>query len=293
VTNRPMSTSESSLRQAIQAAKAGRRAEALELLLNLVEADPHRELAWLWLSELVADPQDKIIALENALALNNRPAVAQRLEKLRQQYGPPAPLPLEFDSEPLFIEPEPQPDDKVWHYTPPKPPEDPLLMQARAYEEAGELKQAIKAYRKAKRKAKSAVDSYRAEQRLVEVEEQYRLSRIKETSPLTRLIRLTTGPVLVYGMLLFIHGGFSLLQMNPLLCFGGLPLLLGSLLVVGVTQFPHHTFWQELLGESGLRKRPLRLLLHMAGLLLLIAPFLLIYLDARQRLTHFQPVLPF
>jgi hypothetical protein len=155
------------------------------------------------------------------------------------------------------------------------------------------LKRAIKAYRKAKRKAKSAVDSYRAERLLADAEERYRLSRIRETSPRTRLIRLSAGPVLVYGLLLFIHGGFSWLRLNPLLCLGGLPVLLGSLLVVGVTQFPGHTFWQEVLGEGGLRKRPLRLLFHIIGLLLLLVPFVLIYLDAQWRLDNYQPVYPF
>jgi tetratricopeptide (TPR) repeat protein len=287
-----MSQSDANLRQAIQAAKAGRRAEAQQLLLQLVEVDPHQEMAWLWLSELVEEPQDKIIALENALTLNYRPAVAERLAKLKEQITP-RPSPLEFDSEPLLVEPEPEPDEDVWQYAPPKPEEDPLLVQARVYDEAGDLKRAIKAYRKAKRKAKSAVDRHRAERLLADTEKRYRLSRIKETSSRTRLVRLSVGPMLVYGLLLFIHGGFSLLRLNPLLCIGGLPLLLGSLLLVGVTQFPGHTFWQELLGENGLRKRPFRLLLHAVGLLLLILPFLLIYLDAQQRLSEYQPVYPF
>jgi tetratricopeptide (TPR) repeat protein len=287
-----MSQSDANLRQAIQAAKAGRRAEAQQLLLQLVEVDPHQEMAWLWLSELVEEPQDKIIALENALTLNYRPAVAERLAKLKEQITP-RPSPLEFDSEPLLVEPEPEPDEDVWQYAPPKPEEDPLLVQARVYDEAGDLKRAIKAYRKAKRKAKSAVDRHRAERLLADTEKRYRLSRIKETSSRTRLIRLSTGPVLVYGLLLFIHGGFSLLRLNPLLCIGGLPLLLGSLLLVGMTQFPGHPFWQELLGENGLRKRPSRLLLHAVGLLLLVLPFLLIYLDAQQRLSQYQPVYPF
>jgi tetratricopeptide (TPR) repeat protein len=282
-----MSVSESILRRAIQAAKGGRRDEAQRLLLQLVEADPRQELAWLWLSELVEDPQDKIIALENALALNHRPVVAQRLAKLREQFEPP---PI-FDSEPLFLESEP--DNEAWQYTSLKPEEDPLLVQARAYEEAGDMKRAIKAYRKAKRQAKAAADRYRAGQQLAVVERKYHLLHIKETSPLTRLIRLTTGPVLVYGMLLFIHGGFSLLRVNPLLCVGGLPLLLGSLLVVGVTQFPGHTFWLAALGGGGLGKRPLRFLLHVAGLLLLLLPFLFIYLDAQQRLSEYQPIYPF
>jgi tetratricopeptide (TPR) repeat protein len=286
-----MSQNNIHLRQAIQAAKAGRRAEAQQLLLQLVEQDPRQEMAWLWLSELVKDPQDKIVALENALALNYRPAVAERLAKLKAQIIPPPPV--EFDSEPLFVEPEPEPDVETWRYASRKPQEDPLLTQARAYEEAGDLKRAIKAYRKATRKAKTAVDRHRAERLLADTEKRYRLSRIKETSSRTRLIRLSTGPVLVYGLLLFIHGGFSLLRLNPLLCIGGLPLLLGSLLLVGMTQFPGHSFWQELLGENGLRKRSFRLLLHAVGLLLLILPFLLIYLDAQQRLGEYQPVYPF
>jgi hypothetical protein len=88
------------------------------------------------------------------------------LAKLKAQIAPPPPV--EFDSEPLFVEPEPEPDVETWRYASRKPQEDPLLTQARAYEEAGDLKRAIKAYRKATRKAKTAVDSYRAERLLID-----------------------------------------------------------------------------------------------------------------------------
>ena len=72
---------------AVQKAKAGERQQARTLLLKLVDENPQHELAWLWLSELVEDPEDKIIALENALTINpRRPQTQQRLSQYRQKY---------------------------------------------------------------------------------------------------------------------------------------------------------------------------------------------------------------
>ena len=68
---------------AVAAARAGRRDAARDLLLQLVEQEPQHEMAWLWLGELVDNPDDKIIALENALTINpNRPKVRERLTQL-------------------------------------------------------------------------------------------------------------------------------------------------------------------------------------------------------------------
>jgi tetratricopeptide (TPR) repeat protein len=68
---------------AVAAARAGQRDTARDMLLELVQADPQHEMAWLWLSELVDNPDDKIIALENALTINpKRPQVRQRLTQL-------------------------------------------------------------------------------------------------------------------------------------------------------------------------------------------------------------------
>lgn len=73
-------------RKAVKLAKSGQKIEARNLLLELVEDNPKHELAWIWLSQLVDDPEDRIIALENALTINpNRPETAVRLEKLRQK----------------------------------------------------------------------------------------------------------------------------------------------------------------------------------------------------------------
>lgn len=75
------------LQRAIQAARAGRRVEARDLLIELVEVEPRNEMAWMWLSGLVDSPEDKIIACENVLTIN--PAnekVHTRLAELRWQY---------------------------------------------------------------------------------------------------------------------------------------------------------------------------------------------------------------
>ncbi|HSL43625.1 MAG TPA: hypothetical protein VK897_09350 [Anaerolineales bacterium] len=80
-----MSSAEA-LQRAIQAARAGRKDEAREILLEIVESDPRNEMAWIWLSGVVESLEDRIIACENALTIN--PAnerVRAYLTRLQQQ----------------------------------------------------------------------------------------------------------------------------------------------------------------------------------------------------------------
>ena len=75
------------VRQAIQAARAGRRTEARDLLLEVVESDPRNEMAWMWLSGLVDTLEDRVIACENVLTINpaNEKVRAYLSELQRQQ----------------------------------------------------------------------------------------------------------------------------------------------------------------------------------------------------------------
>ncbi len=84
-----MASSAEILQKAIQAARAGQRTEARDLLIELVEADPQNEMAWMWLSGLVDCVEDQIIACENVLTIN--PAnekVSAYLANLQRQYAP-------------------------------------------------------------------------------------------------------------------------------------------------------------------------------------------------------------
>jgi len=66
------------LQQGIALAKAGRREEARNILLQVVELDERNEPAWLWLSGVVDSEDDRAIALENVLAINPNNEWAKR-----------------------------------------------------------------------------------------------------------------------------------------------------------------------------------------------------------------------
>ena len=66
------------LQQGIAYAKEGRRQEAREILLQVVELDDQNESAWLWLSGVVDSDDDRAVALENVLALNPNNEWAKR-----------------------------------------------------------------------------------------------------------------------------------------------------------------------------------------------------------------------
>jgi Flp pilus assembly protein TadD len=66
------------LQKGIALAKAGRREEARNILLQVVEQDERNESAWLWISGVVDTDDDKAIALENVLTLNPNNEWARR-----------------------------------------------------------------------------------------------------------------------------------------------------------------------------------------------------------------------
>jgi tetratricopeptide (TPR) repeat protein len=79
-------TSAEAIKRAIQAARAGRRVEARNLLLKIVEVDPRCEIAWMWLSGLVDTLEDRIIACENVLTINpDNQKVRSYLAELQKQ----------------------------------------------------------------------------------------------------------------------------------------------------------------------------------------------------------------
>jgi hypothetical protein len=81
------------LNQAILAAKAGRKGEARRLLESVLDADERNEQAWLWLSGVLDDVEDRTICLENVLTINpGNQAARQGLAALRStsQTGQPA-----------------------------------------------------------------------------------------------------------------------------------------------------------------------------------------------------------
>jgi hypothetical protein len=72
------------LRQGIDAARRGERAEARKVLLHILELDDRNKTAWLWLSGVMVDIDDQILCLENVLTIDPENATAvEGLTKLR------------------------------------------------------------------------------------------------------------------------------------------------------------------------------------------------------------------
>ncbi len=74
------------LQQAISLTQAGQKDRARELLQQVLSANPSNETAWLWLTDCVSDPAERIQVLETCLRFvpNSRAAQAG-LAALRQQ----------------------------------------------------------------------------------------------------------------------------------------------------------------------------------------------------------------
>ncbi|UCD99681.1 MAG: L,D-transpeptidase family protein [Chloroflexota bacterium] len=76
----------STLKAAIEVAKAGRREEALQLLKQVVAADPSNAVAWFWLAGVTDQPDEARIALERIEQLDpNHPRLEAALRWTRGQ----------------------------------------------------------------------------------------------------------------------------------------------------------------------------------------------------------------
>lgn len=81
------------LQAGIAAAKTGQRERARGMLLRVIEHDEENVTAWLWLSGLVDDLEERRICLENVLTLEPDNALARkglaRLQQMREVAPPP------------------------------------------------------------------------------------------------------------------------------------------------------------------------------------------------------------
>jgi tetratricopeptide (TPR) repeat protein len=105
------------LQEGIAAARAGQRERARDLLLQVIAQDENVEAAWLWLSGVVDDAEERQICLENVLALNPDNAAAKKgLAWIAAQNLPPPVQPVA----PSYAEP-PAPPKVVLRPVPEQP----------------------------------------------------------------------------------------------------------------------------------------------------------------------------
>ncbi|MDX1688634.1 MAG: hypothetical protein R3248_11670 [Candidatus Promineifilaceae bacterium] len=273
------------VRAAIALAKAGRRRQARELFLQIVEEDPRNEVAWLWLVGLVDDVEDQIIALENVLVINpdNHRARA-RLERVRRMKEAAATAPpadreeSDEDAPPPAVPTPPAAGDEE------ETSANTLMATGRWHEYHGRLEEAATFYKRAQALGTTQRGRQRAGKRLKEVERRLELRQPIPTNTTFTLVRLTIGPFLLYLLLIFIQAAFRPWRVSPLLCLGGLPVLAGSALLVGTRVTPRHPWWRQLFGIQRLDTH-LRVGLALLGFFLLLMPYFFFLWSAYNRLN--------
>ncbi len=231
--------------------KRGEGEEATALLLDVVEKYEKHEKAWLLLSELVDEEEDRVIALQNVLALNPKNKAARaRLDAL-----------LHFRENPLDL--------------------------AALYEEEGRFDEALAIYHQAARHAESRQEwdtIYKGINRL----ERRRESGVRHVRPNVSIIRLTPGPFLLYFLLLMVHNGLDPLQFTPSLWLEGLSVLVGGFLLAVASVRSHHPIWTRVFGEpGGSGSRLARFALSMTGWTLIGIAFVLLFGASLERLGDY------
>lgn len=271
------------LRQAVDAARAGRRTAARDLFIQVVDIEPRNEVAWMWLTGLVDDLEDKIIACENVLAINpHNEKVKAYLQKLLQQREPPQPEPEEE------IPPDIPPVQHIHVQPAPAKKKPNPLLQAEQLELEGRLDEALKAYEVLAAKTHDIREFDHIYKQIIRLEV-LRKEHIQFIAPASSIVRMTFTWPLVYL-------SFALMQMglNPFANFSfflwlGLPIVgAGSFLLALSEVRTRHVVWQKVFQEDGLGSGFAREVLAIAGWLLVLVPLALMLLGAWARLQSFE-----
>jgi len=273
------------LKQGIEAAHAGRRREAREFFLHVVDIDPHNELAWMWLTGYVDELDDKIIACENVLTLN--PAnekVRVYLNSLRQQKE------IMARDEEADVQSRREKEKESVAF---QPQGSISLELAEQLEDEGRIEEAIKTYEllAAQTKDSATFDHiYKQLGRLEGLEKE----QIQHIAPAATLLRLSFTWTLVYISFLLVQIGLNPFAHFSLLWFG-LPLVaLGSFLLALSEVRIKHVIWQKLFQEDGTGSSFARVVLAVIGWVLIVLPFGFMLLSSLVRLRDFQiPPEPF
>ncbi len=279
------------LEKAIQAAREGRRTEARDMLLHLVEAEPRNEAAWIWLTGLVDELEDKIIACENVLTLNpgNERVRAYLNQLLLRKKSLEAP-PIQW-REPPAVSPAPVQSPKP----PPAPVETTPLNLARQYEAEGQLEEARQTLIDLASVTKDSVvfdEIYREISRLETLQEE-NLTRV---SPVASIARLTFGWPLLYLSLALVQSGLNPIAHPSWFIWLGLPIVtLGGFLLAIAEIRARNPFWKAVFAEESAAGSDMaRMSASIGGWLLVILPHVLMLAEALNRMQDFQvPSFPY
>lgn len=260
-------------------------------MLRVVENEPRNEMAWMWLTGLVDDLEDKIIACENVLTIN--PAnvkVRAYLDRLLQQRPAQTGQPIGAAS--LGA---PSPAVSLPRQTRSKPAKAPdLLTQAEQLEYDGKLGEAIQTYERLAARTRDSREFDHIYRQIVRLEG-LQQEKIRFVPPASSIRRMTLTWPLLYASFAFVQIGLNPIAHLSFFLWLGLPCVaLGSFMLAVSEVRSRHVIWQKLFLEQGSGSGFARSVLALAGWVFIIVPFALMLLNSLARLQNFQiPPEPF
>jgi tetratricopeptide (TPR) repeat protein len=240
------------VKHAHELVKANKRGEALELVRSLVQTGEVSADGWRLLADLAPEIDERSRAFEKLLTLTPGDVHArQELDRLQH-----------FQNNPLDL--------------------------AAMYEEQGNIEKAIETYGIAALKSRSKSEQISIYWKTVRLQN-LRQENIAHISPKVSVARLTGGPPLLYFMSLLIHVGLNPVRNpEPLLWFGFLWVLLGGFMIALASVRSRSRLWALLFKDAGSGGSPTaRFFMAAAGWILVILPFVLLFLMAFNRLKAF------
>jgi tetratricopeptide (TPR) repeat protein len=243
---------EEQVRQARELVKANDSDSALAIVRNLTRGDCVSADAWRLLAELVPEMDEQVHALEKLLAITPGDIQAQK-ELKRLQH---------FQQNPLDV--------------------------AAMYEEQGDLDKAIATYRLAILRPDFKSQWNNLYWKIVRLEN-LREEKITYISPRVSIARLTSGPPLLYFMLMLVQVGMNpFAHPEPLLWIGFFWVILGGFMIALASVRSRHFLWIWLFKDISAGGTPTaRRFMAAAGWILVLLPHAMLLLTAYLRLRNF------
>ncbi len=238
-------------RQAILAYKDGRSLYARNLLQHIVQKKKNHRKAWFALGQIEPNIEDRVFALTVGLSLYpNHEKAKRRLEKIEQQ-------------------------ETLDHFS-----------LAQRFEAFALQDTAVSHYQKAQQTTNNHKIQQIAQEKVASLQN-HNSKVLKFTTPTTHLIRLSAGPIIIYLLLILTDSGLNPFNISWRALLGVVVVALGSLLIVGANNVPHHPIWKPFWGSDGLNRKSKRHLITSIGLFLLLSPFFTLLLFSFVELTAY------
>ncbi len=276
------------LRRGIEAARAGRKPEARELLMQVVDLDPRNEVAWGWLAGIMESLDDRIIACENVLTINpDNEKVRTYLSMLLKQKAQKQEL-AENKADHADVPVNPQAAERQANTR------SSFLARAEQLEQQGKLEEAIQAYEALAGQTKDSATFDHIFKQIGRLEALQK-EKIQYVAPTSSLNRLTWTWPLVYFSFALVQMGFNPFAHSRFYLWLALPIVvIGSFLLALSEIRTRHAIWEKLFMEDGSGSDFARVVLAITGWVFVLIPFGLMLFDSLGRLHNFKiPPEPF